>query len=185
MLKAFASIHIFAFCCLITGFVYGDDQHQRAIRELSLQVDKILPEIDQEEDDQLYTELSLVVSDLYKKLVEITALYFIGNSYSSAKILHERLFFEIGKDVITIVKIFALYLPTMLSSKELSWKTKVKKCSYIVVTVTVLVLWIKEYYTSYVSKMDMLDPVGYGYYPRQLYASASDIYRPRVSDSFR
>lgn len=185
MIKAFRCVSVFAFCSLITGFIYGENQHEYAIRELSLQVDKILPEIDKEEDDVLYAELSLVVSDLYKKLVEITALYFIGSSYSSAKILHERLFFEIGKDVITIVKIFALYLPTMLSSKELSWKTKVKKSSYIFATVTILVLWIKEYYTSYVSKIDVLDPVGYGYYPRQLYASASDIYRPRVSDSFR
>jgi hypothetical protein len=91
-----------------------------------------IDETDQD-DEKLFQEILDVVSSSYKNMVDIAALYFCGFSLDQGK-LYEQIFIQLGKDMFSVIRLFAWYIPVMLKNPKLKTKEKLKKSFYIIST---------------------------------------------------
>lgn len=139
--------------CIIAILFFPKQIHTQndPFMNLSVQLREFLNESksEQTDEDKLFDEVYTLVGQLYKKLVEITALYYSGYSYDDEKIFHERLIFEVGKNLVLIIKALALYIPTLLKNQKISWKIKAKKSLLIASIIIFCMFWVNEYYRDY------------------------------------
>lgn len=97
------------------------------------------------EDESVMQELWAVGGNLYNKMIETTALYFSG-MFIDSNHFYRQIIFELGKHLLYIGKILGLYIPKLLNNPKISWKLKVKRCTYAASFLIVMVVWMQEFY---------------------------------------
>lgn len=126
--------------------------HSFKIYTLKTSVKKLLDET-QHDEDYILQEIYFTSKDVYKKVVEIVALHYCG-VITGSEILYERIIFEMGRDVLHIIKLLATYIPTLWSNQKISRKVKYKKIFYATCVLGMLIWWIKNlYYYQYESQI--------------------------------
>jgi hypothetical protein len=100
-----------------------------------------------DQDEKLVQDLLQLSTDLYKKTIEITVLYFSGMLMNSNQ-FHKQLLFEGSKYVLYASQLIAEYLPKLLRDPKITWQVKLKRCAYITSTFVIIILLLKEYHKN-------------------------------------
>lgn len=144
------------FCMFMSNVIFGHDSLVYACMMQSDMKLEMLKRASQEElsaDEKVVQELWGVVGSYYKKMIEITALYFTGVLPDSEQ-FHKQLTFETGRHILYAGQIVAQYIPKLLHNPAVSWRVKVKRCAYVASFLVVVMMWMKEYYHPYRQKSD-------------------------------
>lgn len=144
------------FYMIITNVIFGHDTltYTHMMEGCTtLEIFKRASQEDPSSDEKIVQELWGVVGSYYKKVIEITALYFTGVLPNSDQ-FHKQLTFETGRHVLYAGQIVAQYIPKLLHNPDISWHVKVKRCAYIASFLIVVIVWMKECYQPYRQKSD-------------------------------
>ncbi len=109
-------------------------------------------------DEQLLIDLSDVVGDFYKKIIETTMLYFFGMLKNSDQ-FHHQLLLETSKHALMASKIFAQYVSTTLQDPKISWKIKIKRCAYLSSFLVIIIMCVKEFYDPNAPASDLPEKI--------------------------
>jgi len=119
-----------------------DDMMLEALYKVEHVIEEVVS-LHESEEDKILTEAYEILMHSYKKLVEVTALYY-GGLYLNTRISFEMILFETIKDFAQILKLLTLYCIKSYNNKHLSWSKKLKKSCYLIGLVIVLTVWLKE-----------------------------------------
>lgn len=107
-------------------------------------IEKIGDDREDKDDEMMTAELWSLAEKSYKIMIEFSALYLSGFVVDSNQV-YERLGLELMSNALHACKIIARYVPKLLYNQHIPLKKKLKKCAYITITVTVLIIWVREY----------------------------------------
>lgn len=180
--SALNQLHTLLFFVIISGIT--QPQHiflKNYLREIYHNYEKTDEQI---EDEKLLQELWHVADDFYKKIITLTALYFSGALITTDQ-LQTQIMYELGKHVLYLGQIFALYLPKLLYNPHISWRIKAKRCTYIGSFLILITIWMKKTYKPDVSKNgspQIMQPENtYNASPEQSSSHSSSRPRPKLS----
>lgn len=97
------------------------------------------------DEEQLLIDLSTITSDFYKKLIETTMLYFTGILKNSDQ-YHKQLLFESSKHALYASQIVTQYVSKILKDPNISWKRKLKCCTYLSSFLIFMIICISEFH---------------------------------------
>jgi hypothetical protein len=144
------------FCMVMSGVTFGHDSLVYAcMMQSNMKLEMLKHELQEEPsaDEKVVQELWGVVGSYYKKMIEITALYFTG-VLSDSDQFHKQITFETGRHILYAGQIVAQYIPKLLNNPSVSWRVKVKRCAYVASFLIVVMVWMKECYQPYRHKLD-------------------------------
>ena len=102
---------------------------------------------DMYEEDLVLQEVYSIGDDLYKKIIEMVALFYCKNFISDADLLFDKMLIDISKDALKIIKLIAKYIPLLCKNKKIPLFVKVKKiiiASCVVGVLIELLKWFTE-----------------------------------------
>ncbi len=91
--------------------------------------DNTADELDKD-DEKLLEDMLHIFSSSYKNIIDIAGIYFCGLSVDQNRLI-EQIFVQLSKDIFSVVKLLAFYVPVMLKNSKLTTKQKLKKSCYV------------------------------------------------------
>ena len=98
---------------------------------------------DMYEEDKVLQEIYIVGDSLYKKIIEMVALYYCKNLISEADLLFDKMLISISEDSLQIVKLFSKYIPLLCKNKKITLIVKIKKIMIVSCVFGVLIELLK------------------------------------------
>lgn len=131
-----ARIIFFLFlCCKLSG-----EENQPDF--FCLNVKKPSPVIygtyDMYEEDKVLKEAYELGGEVYKKIIELAVLYYCKDIMLETEILYDKILKDTYKDIVTMIKCLALYIPLVCKNKKISRKVKAVKLACAGCAITVL-----------------------------------------------
>lgn len=105
-------------------------------------------EHDQCPEDKVMQEMYVLSETIYKKIVECVALYCCGWMIVDAKIVYDKMLLDICRDVLTLIKLLAIYIPLVCKNKKIPLSLKIKKLGIASSVMIISVAWIHKYYNN-------------------------------------
>lgn len=97
---------------------------------------------DMYEEDKILQEIYITGGSLYKKLIEVVALYYCANIIVDADIMYEKIGVDVSKDLLRIIVLLGRYIPALCKNKKIKLFLKIKKLtaatSFLMATIMIV-----------------------------------------------